>query len=342
MSNNIFDLLRTDLPTKKASAPKVAPPKAFPKTSTAVAPKSKAAAPAKNATSAPKKDATFNPERALKEDNKRQGEKKIRAPRGDRNTDFTWKEGDDKPAVKSNNPEKQIRAIAGNNRRERRAFEAKVSEAGDVAPQKRQFDRRSAHPAGEVKKGGFGKGNWGTPGSEVEGDNKEKRERRPRGEKRERRPREGEEKKEFVPRELTEEEKLEQAEREADAKLLTLGQYKKKIAAEKVKIELPKARQAGEGVADQWSEYSVLEKQVDTEKPAKKAVEAAAPGKVDEALVAHSQAVLKKKQAEKKILSDLLKGRTPNNGQRRDNRRGEQKQAAAQEFGLVEDEFPTL
>jgi len=128
-------------------------------------------------------------------------------------------------------------------------------------PKQRTFDRRSGtgHPyKGENKKGGAGKGNWGSQQDEekaaVEAVAAENATEAPAAPK--------------VEREETEEEKARNAqlaaEREKEEKMMTVEEYM--ASRKKVAVEAPKERQANEGAdATQWKGYAPLKREEDDE-----------------------------------------------------------------------------
>ncbi|EFA85213.1 hyaluronan/mRNA binding family protein [Heterostelium album PN500] len=115
------------------------------------------------------------------------------------------------------------------------------------APRGRQFDRKSGtgRPAGEVKKGGAGKGNWGSQTQEVQ--NTEAA---------------------VAVTETTEETATavaattETAETQAPKDTnITLEEYQKQQQAEAPQVQPLKLRQAGEGETNQWEEYAPIQKE---------------------------------------------------------------------------------
>jgi len=129
---------------------------------------------------------------------------------------------------------------------------------GGFAPRgnKRTFDRRSGTGRGkEDKKGGAGKGNWGT----IEDDQKVGEEK-PQQQDEKAEPQETQPQGEQVQPAEAETPKVETKEpEEEEDKTRTLDEFFKTKPG--VKVDLPKPRQAGEGVSDEWKGFVALKKE---------------------------------------------------------------------------------
>lgn len=138
---------------------------------------------------------------------------------------------------------------------------------------RRVYDRRSGTGRGrEQKKGGAGRGNWGREGeSEATPENWEQTEEGKEA------PKEGETKvEEVVERDpaAEEAERIAREEQEKEDKMLTLDDYLKQKEAASLKMTLPEARKANEGVdskdSGKWANYSVVKRDEDDEVVAKR------------------------------------------------------------------------
>jgi len=143
-----------------------------------------------------------------------------------------------------------------------------VDQVGEIGG-KRVFDRRSGTGRGrEQKKGGAGRGNWGKEG---EGETPENWDNTEEGKDAAAPKKEGEKPVEEVPVEKDpvqeEQERLAREEQEKEDKMMTLDTYYKQKEASQVKIDLPQARKANEGVdqkeLSKWNSYQVLKKEED-------------------------------------------------------------------------------
>eukprot|EP01116_Phalansterium_solitarium_P007285 TRINITY_DN1987_c2_g1_i1.p1 TRINITY_DN1987_c2_g1~~TRINITY_DN1987_c2_g1_i1.p1 ORF type:complete len:466 (+),score=110.51 TRINITY_DN1987_c2_g1_i1:193-1398(+) len=159
----------------------------------------------------------------------------------------------------------------GGERRERR----ERTENGAAAPRGRVFDRRSGTGRGrEEKRGGAGRGNWGSvndeekaaaPSEERKAETTEdvaEGEATEAGESTETAAAEPAPKRELTPEELER-----QKEREREEKLMTLDEYLK--VKKGVNVALPEMRKAGEGEDQKkWAKYTAAKNDKDEEESA--------------------------------------------------------------------------
>jgi len=178
-----------------------------------------------------------------------------KAPRPERSIDRRPKEFSSPKAGEEDTTDKERRVNRDSG--ERRFGEQRGR--GGFVPRgnKRPFDRRSGTGRGkEDKKGGAGKGNWGTVDDEQkaaeEGYNHRKKPegQEPQGEQPQ------------ATETQTEQKEVQREPEEEEDKTRTLDEFFKAKAS--VKIDLPKARQAGEGVSDaDWKGFVPLKKKED-------------------------------------------------------------------------------